>query len=163
MQSPSVAQVSRRYTLRETARSVPKTRAYVECTRTVREPHRWCDPCKGCHENSPPSLVEGMDIEGIIGRVGIIATFLFTGRFRPDSFRDFADHRARLLDLTARWREAASDRMAVTVSGQDGFVDAFEMACSLGPLDCLVLDVERRDDRHAERFIREGSGTSRDG
>lgn len=84
--------------------------------------------------------------------MGTIATFLFTGRFRPDSFREFADHRARLLDLSARWREAASDRMAVTVSGQGGFVDAFEMACSLGPIDCLVLDVERQDERQDERI-----------
>lgn len=78
--------------------------------------------------------------------MGTVVTFLFTGRFRPDSFRDFADHRARLLDLGFRWGEAASDRMSVTVSGQGGFVDAFEMACSLGPIDCLVLDVERQDE-----------------
>ena len=91
--------------------------------------------------------------------MGTIATFLFTGRFRPDSFREFADHRARLLDLSARWRESASDRMAVTVSGQGGFVDAFEMACSLGPIDCLVLDVERKDDRQGKRIMREGSET----
>ena len=87
------------------------------------------------------------------------ATFVFTGRFRPTSFRDFAEHRARLLDLDARWAEAGSDRMAVTVSGQGDSVDAFEMACSLGPIDCLVLDVERRD----EPMAREGSESPSDG
>lgn len=85
-----------------------------------------------------------------LGRVRTIATLLFTGRFRPRSFRAFAEHRARLLDLDARWTEAEPGRIAVTVSGQGAFVDAFEMACSLGPIDCLVLEVERRDEPTTE-------------
>lgn len=72
----------------------------------------------------------------------------FVGRFRPASFRAFGDHRARLLDLVATWVEEAPGRMVVTVRGQEDFVDAFEMACSLGPLDCLVHDVERQDVQH---------------
>eukprot|EP01035_Chromulina_nebulosa_P001961 gene1961-biopygen1701 len=32
---------------------------------------------------------------------------------------------------------------ALTVAGQDALVDMFEMACSLGPYDCTVLDVVR--------------------
>jgi hypothetical protein len=31
----------------------------------------------------------------------------------------------------------------MTVSGQGVLVDAFEMAMSLGPIDCVVLDIER--------------------
>ena len=69
----------------------------------------------------------------------------FTGRFRPASFRAFAEDRARLLALDAAWGEAAPDRMVVAIAGQRDFVDAFEMACSLGPMDCLVHEVERRD------------------
>lgn len=73
------------------------------------------------------------------------ATIVFTGRFRPASFRAFAEHRAHLLDLGARFVEAGPERITVAVSGQRDFVDAFEMACSLGPIDCLVLEVERAD------------------
>lgn len=69
----------------------------------------------------------------------------FTGRFRPASFRAFAEHRARLLDLAPTWGAATPGRMVVTVAGQRDFIDAFEMACSLGPMDCLVHGIERRD------------------
>ena len=74
-----------------------------------------------------------------------VATLVFTGRFRPESFCAFAEHRARLLDLWSAWAETGPERIVVEVAGQSDFVDAFEMACSLGPIDCLVLDVERRD------------------
>ncbi|WP_375465494.1 hypothetical protein [uncultured Methylobacterium sp.] len=77
-----------------------------------------------------------------------VATLVFTGRFRPDSFRAFAEHRARLLDLSVR-AEGGPERVVVEVAGQGDCVDAFEMACSLGPIDCLVRDVERRDDAPA--------------
>lgn len=87
-----------------------------------------------------------MTDERMRGRARTSATIVFTGRFQPDSFRDFAAHRARLLDLCAAVTETGRERIAVAVEGQAAFVDAFEMACSLGPLDCLVLDVERRDE-----------------
>lgn len=74
------------------------------------------------------------------------ATLVFTGRFRPASFRAFAEHRARLLDLVASFPALDGDRIVVAVEGQHGFIDAFEMACSLGPIDCLVLEVERADE-----------------
>lgn len=74
-----------------------------------------------------------------------VATLVFTGRFRPSSFRAFAEHRAELLDLDAAFPALGAERVVVSLAGQDDFIDAFEMACSLGPIDCLVLDVERRD------------------
>jgi len=84
-----------------------------------------------------------------VGRSGMgadtVTVMTFVGRFRPASFRAFANHRARLLGLVAAWGQEAPGRMVVTVRGQRDFVDAFEMACSLGPLNCLVHDVERRD------------------
>jgi len=67
----------------------------------------------------------------------------FVGRFVPPSFAEFIDRRAARLDLEVAIRTARSDRFAVEVSGQPDLIDAFEMACSLGPLDCLVLDCER--------------------
>jgi hypothetical protein len=72
-------------------------------------------------------------------------TFLFTGRFDTASFAEFARHRAARLSLDAELSDPRPDRMRVTVSGQPDLVDAFEMACSLGPIDCLVEDVVRYD------------------
>lgn len=71
-------------------------------------------------------------------------TFVFTGRFEPESFAEFARHRAARLSLDADLADVRSDRARITVSGQRDLVDAFEMACSLGPIDCLVSDVVRR-------------------
>jgi len=70
-------------------------------------------------------------------------TFVFTGRFEPASFADFARHRAGRRSLDAGQPDLRSDRVRITVSGQPDLVDAFEMACSLGPIDCLVEDVSR--------------------
>ena len=39
----------------------------------------------------------------------------------------------------------ALEAVALNVSGAAELVDAFEMACSLGPFDCFVLDVVRHD------------------
>lgn len=71
------------------------------------------------------------------------ATLVFTGRFHPDSFADFVRHRADRLSIEARIAANDGLRLEVAVSGQEDLVDAFEMACSLGPIDCLVLDVNR--------------------
>lgn len=67
----------------------------------------------------------------------------FVGRIMPPSFAEFADRRAAKLDLKLAVRSAGNDRFTVEVSGQPDLVDAFEMACSLGPLDCIVLDCDR--------------------
>lgn len=67
----------------------------------------------------------------------------FTGRFDTEAFGDFARHRADRLDLSLRFDAAGPTRFAVEVAGEPDLIDAFEMACSLGPLSCLVLDVSR--------------------
>ena len=67
----------------------------------------------------------------------------FIGRLVPPSFAEFCDRRAERLDLKMSVRSAGCERFTVEVSGQPDLVDAFEMACSLGPLDCLVLDCDR--------------------
>jgi hypothetical protein len=56
------------------------------------------------------------------------ASFTFKGKLRADEFIAFARHR---------------------VCGSHDLVDAFEMACSLGPYECLVLDVVRHAARAA--------------
>jgi acylphosphatase len=68
---------------------------------------------------------------------------VFLGRFRPASFAAFVQQRALRLALDLTIEELGPARIIVVVAGQPGLVDAFEMACSLGPLDGLVLDVER--------------------
>jgi len=72
------------------------------------------------------------------------ATLVFTGKFHPDSFADFVRHRANRLSIEAHIAVNDTERLEVAVSGEEDLVDAFEMACSLGPIDCLVLDVNRR-------------------
>ncbi|MCR5856203.1 hypothetical protein [Mesorhizobium sp. J428] len=67
----------------------------------------------------------------------------FTGRFVPPSFLEFIDRRAARLDLDVSVTSADTGRVAVEISGQPDLIDAFEMACSLGPLDCIVLDCGR--------------------
>jgi acylphosphatase len=74
------------------------------------------------------------------------ATFLFTGHFDQRSFAEFARHRAARLSLDTIAVNLGTDRISIAVSGQPELVDAFEMACSLGPIDCLVEDVVRQGD-----------------
>lgn len=71
-------------------------------------------------------------------------TFLFSGRFETASFAEFARHRAARLALDAGAPDLAPDLVRITVSGERDLVDMFEVACSLGPIDCLVDDVVRR-------------------
>jgi len=68
---------------------------------------------------------------------------VFIGQFKPTSFLDFIRHRAMRLALCVRTEFAGDDVMEVFVSGQSDLVDAFEVACSLGPIDCLVRDHHR--------------------
>lgn len=77
------------------------------------------------------------------GAVRQTATMVFTGSFQPALFASFAEHRARRLDLGLRLGPSSADAITMTVEGEPDLVDAFEMACSLGPIDCVVLDVRR--------------------
>lgn len=60
-----------------------------------------------------------------------------------ESFTEFALHRARRLDLEIDIGVCNSASATLSVKGQEDLVDAFEMACSLGPYDCIILDIER--------------------
>jgi acylphosphatase len=73
------------------------------------------------------------------------ARFVFYGRLRTDSFIEFARHRAARLGLEIDVAQMSNEAITLNVSGATELVDAFEMACSLGPYDCLVLDVARHD------------------
>jgi hypothetical protein len=71
------------------------------------------------------------------------ARLVFMGRLQLESFVAFARHRAARLGLLIGFGEASDCAITVDISGAAELIDAFEMACSLGPHDCLVLDVAR--------------------
>jgi len=71
------------------------------------------------------------------------ARLVFKGHLYPEAFVEFARHRARRLDIVLDVASADGEAVNVTVEGPVDLLDAFEMACSLGPYDCLVLDVVR--------------------
>ncbi|MBP2551138.1 hypothetical protein J2858_004078 [Neorhizobium galegae] len=71
--------------------------------------------------------------------------FLFEGAFDCDSFVGFARHRAGRLDVDLDVTACSRTRISLSVAGQDALIDMFEMACSLGPADCIVRDVTRSD------------------
>lgn len=71
------------------------------------------------------------------------ARFVFKGHLQADAFVAFARHRAGRLDIALDVESAGAASVDVTVEGPADLVDAFEMACSLGPYECLVLDVVR--------------------
>ena len=73
------------------------------------------------------------------------AKFEFQGRLAPESFREFARRRALRLSLELDEGDASTSRFVCQVRGPLALVDAFEMACSLGPLDCLVMEIVRED------------------
>lgn len=70
---------------------------------------------------------------------------VFCGRLDAASFADFARHRALRLDLDLNLMELSKVHASLTVEGEGELVDAFEMACSLGPHDCVITDVVRQD------------------
>lgn len=72
-------------------------------------------------------------------------TFCFSGDLPQASFAEFARHRAQRLSLHLEWLEQTDTRARLTIRGQADLVDAFEMALSLGPQDCLIRDVDRVD------------------
>lgn len=71
------------------------------------------------------------------------ALFRFTGQLVCKSFAEFALHRARRLDLEIDIGACDASSATLSVKGQEVLVDAFEMACSLGPYDCIILDIQR--------------------
>lgn len=75
--------------------------------------------------------------------------FTFKGDIACESFISFARHRAGRLDISLDIGACNDTAITVSVEGEPDLVDMFEMACSLGPYDCIVRDVTRSDARHA--------------
>ncbi|CAH0341946.1 hypothetical protein [Rhizobium sp. CECT 9324] len=79
---------------------------------------------------------------------GMSCDFIFRGSLMSESFLDFARHRAARLDLTLTVGICDTQACMLTVRGPDALIDAFEMAVSLGPYDCIIIDIERSDHPH---------------
>ena len=71
------------------------------------------------------------------------AVMRFHGRLVPGSFAAFARHRAARLGLELLALEADAGTARAHLAGPAALLDAFEMACSLGPLDCVILETAR--------------------
>lgn len=67
----------------------------------------------------------------------------FTGRLVPASFAAFARARAARLGLALEALRVGEGEATATLRGPAALLDAFELACALGPLDCLVRDCVR--------------------
>jgi hypothetical protein len=72
------------------------------------------------------------------------AEITFRGQLHNESFTEFALHRASRLALEINIGECSETFAVISVRGQEDLVDAFEMACSLGPYDCIIRDIKRR-------------------
>ncbi len=77
-------------------------------------------------------------------------TFTFTGQIPRESFAEFAQHRASRLSITLSTVMQNDAVAKLQVIGQRDLVDAFEMALSLGPQDCIVHEVTRQADNPAK-------------
>jgi len=67
----------------------------------------------------------------------------FGGALVAASMDEFAQHRAARLALSLEVLASDSAHLRVALSGPADLIDAFEMALSLGPRDCLVREVWR--------------------
>jgi hypothetical protein len=71
------------------------------------------------------------------------ARLRFRGALDPAAFAAFAARRAALLRLDAIWGPARADLFECEIAGAPEMVDAFEMACWLGPPHAMIAAVER--------------------
>jgi hypothetical protein len=72
-------------------------------------------------------------------------TLRFEGVLPKASFAEFAAHRAARLSLDHRMLSQDAGSAVIRLTGPAVLIDAFEMALSLGPADCLVREVIRQD------------------
>ncbi len=72
-----------------------------------------------------------------------VRTLEFRGRLVPDSFAEFARHRAARLSLRLEVLGQTAADARFRIIGPADLLDAFELALSLGPANSLVHDVRR--------------------
>lgn len=64
--------------------------------------------------------------------------FTMIGDFEEVNFQKWIQHRADILDVDLEVKSASSSLMEISASGHPILIDAFEIACSLGPLESTV-------------------------
>lgn len=78
--------------------------------------------------------------------------FRFAGRLDGREFRRFVVDRTDCLQLGCRDMAVGDCALECEVSGPPALVDAFELACLLGPDAALVLEAERGPARAAAKL-----------
>lgn len=73
------------------------------------------------------------------------AELVFSGRNLGPAFLDFVEDRARRFSLDGWAAPTGRGDVAVTLRGPDALIDMLEIACLLGPIDCLVEGVTVRE------------------
>ena len=74
----------------------------------------------------------------------IAAELVFTGRNLGAGYLDFVADRARRFSLDGYARAEGGETVHVVLRGPEALIDMLEVACLLGPADCLVEAVETR-------------------
>ncbi len=68
----------------------------------------------------------------------ITQNFKMVGDFEEVNFQKWIQHRADILDVDVKVKTASSSLMEISASGHPILIEAFEIACSLGPLESTV-------------------------
>lgn len=72
----------------------------------------------------------------------VTVSLSISGHFYTGSFPEWITHRANLLSLCGWVKMLDENHITVQVCGDQVLVDAFEAACSLGPMEVVVESIE---------------------
>lgn len=67
-----------------------------------------------------------------------------TGRFEPKALQNWMAHRALILDIDVQFISTSGTSIELEAKGHPILVEAFELACSLGPCDALINNINAR-------------------
>ena len=70
--------------------------------------------------------------------------FLIRGRLSGETFPEWVRHRAAVLDLKGWMKMPSGSSAEISVTGERILVEAFEVACSLGPGESLIDSIDTR-------------------
>lgn len=82
-------------------------------------------------------------------------TFSINGEFPDTSMIDWVAHRAGILNLSGQIHFQNTTCINLTVSGEKVLVDAFEVACSLGPVNAMVHSITMQETPTPGSFYRQ--------
>ena len=82
------------------------------------------------------------DSTAVEGGTPVCLRFLVEGRLTFGSYSAFVLDRAAWLDISGWVSARPGGSIEIVAAGPEALVGAFEMACTLGPLDALVDRIE---------------------